>query len=147
MPVEVITEVTGFEQLTAQSQAAILETLRENIEIIEAAVKEEAPEDTGNLKEHLSIGQIIAFGAHRFQVNIEVNLEKVPYYYAVIRGFPEQEVGQPGKKYSPAPGLVWVGPWTLPAREPNNFAKRAVRKIGPEIVGLTARNFITRVAQ
>lgn len=147
MAVRTEVDTSSFERLIGQTQPALLAQLQENAQIIEAAIKEEAPVDEGTLRDNIRIGSIRTFGPHRFQIAVEIDLDKVPYYYAIIRGVQEQVVGQPGKKYSPHIGRVWVGPWTMPARSPNNFPKRAIRRVGPQIIGLTARNFITRVQQ
>jgi len=143
----VIIEKRRWEKIEPNVHAAMLATLQESSSLIEAAVKEEAPVKTGNLRDSIYVDRIIPYGPHRFMVAVKVDLERVPYYYAVIRGHPEMVVGQPGKKYSPEKGVLWVGPFKLPARPPNNFPRRAVRRVGPEIINISKRNFVTRVAQ
>lgn len=141
-----IVKEKGFVELSARTQTGLLAALQAAGPRVEAAIKDEAPKRTGELEKAISLGRIIRFGPHRFQISVVVDLEKAPYYPIVIRGHGEIEAGEEGKIYSTG-AEVWKGKFTLPKRPPNNFPKRAIRRVGPEITGLVARNFISRVKQ
>lgn len=144
MAFKVIVNKLGFHELDAKTQSGMLATLQEASKEIEAAVKAEAPVRSGELQKSITIGQIINYGAHRFQVNVESDS---PYWEAVVYGFPAQTVGEEGKKYG-AGEKVWSGPYELPSRPANNFPRRAIRKFGPQkIRRLVAQNFIVHVKQ
>jgi len=129
-------------------QQAMLMTARDAAPQILNAIVDEAPEASGKLKRNLALGPIIPYGPSRVQVSVKVNLEAVPYYYAVIRGHSEMEVGEEEKIYAnKGRGIFFKGRFTLPARAANNFPKRAVNRILPQLTGFVAQSFIVRVAQ
>jgi hypothetical protein len=149
MPAKVIVETPQlWKHPEPQFQRALISLAQDVAPDLLSEIKAEAPEDTGNLRENLSLGPIIPFGPTRIQVSVIVNLINVPYYYAVIRGHEEKAVGQEGKTYaSKQRDIFFRGQFILPAREANNFPRRAVRRYLPELTGFVARTFITRVVQ
>ena len=129
-------------------QQAMLMTARDAAPQILNAILDEAPEATGKLKRNLTLGPIIPYGPSRVQISININLVAVPYWYAVIRGHDTMEVGQEWKIYAnKARDIFFKGRFVLPARSANNFPKRAVNRILPELTGFVGRSFIVRVAQ
>jgi hypothetical protein len=144
MAFKVVVNKLGFRELEPKVQAGMLATLQEASKEIEDAVKREAPVQSGELLKSIKLGQIINFGPHRFQVNVESDSS---YWEAVVYGFPAQTVGAENKKYG-AGEKVWTGQYILPSRPANNFPRRAIRKFGPQkIRRLVAQNFIVRVKQ
>jgi len=140
----------GFDQLTAKAQQGLLVGLRAASKKFEQAIKDEAPVAAGDLRSAISVGPIIPYGPHRFQVRVIADLNKAPHYYYVIRGAKETEITPKDKKalkFLFGGSVFYRGKVVIPRRPPNNFPKRAVRRVGPEVTGLIARNFITRVAQ
>ncbi len=129
-------------------QQSLLMTIRDAAPQILNAIIDEAPEATGNLKRNLALGSIIPYGPSRVQVSVKVNLQAVPYWKAIIRGHSAMEVGQEGKIYAnKGRGIFFKGMFMLPARSANNFPKRAVSRILPQLTGFVSRSFIVRVAQ
>lgn len=140
----------GFDQLTAKAQQGLLAGLRAASQKFDQAIKDEAPTKSGDLKSAISVGQIRTFGPHRFQVRVVCDLNKAPHYYYVIYGAKETEITPKSKKalkFLYGGSVVFAGKVVIPRRPPNNFPKRAIRRVGPEVTGLVARNFITRIAR
>ena len=136
-----------------RSQAALIQAVNAAApELLEAVLSETPVGRTGALKDAISLGPVTPFGASRVQVAVEVDLQKAPYYYAVIRGVEGGKlVGKVGKFYSDhASGdgsVAFTGQWRTKERLANNFPRRAARKALRTITGLTKKHFIIRVAQ
>ena len=151
MPLKIIVSPDAkLQKHPAKVQAALITTISQASDVLYKAVLDEAPVLSGALKSAMSLGTVSPYGPHRVRVSVVVDLDKAPYYHAVIKGVEPQTVGQEGKIYSDASrggDMVFTGQWQMPERLANNFPRRALRKSLRQITGLTKKHFIIGVTQ